>query len=107
VHIFKTKTLHAGLALNIIAKCAFGIDTDAIGNPNEGIIKEGKATFAGFVPKSWMETLFMLLPMSYFPGSVKFFPIFPAAWNNLWNNTRDIMKQREEQKITAKDFIAR
>jgi hypothetical protein len=98
---------NSGLTLDLIAKCAFGISTDAISNPNHPIIKEGRDVFSGILTKNWLDTIMFSLPLHYFPGIVKFLPLFTPAFNNLWNITRDIMKQREDQKITSKDFIDR
>jgi hypothetical protein len=100
-------SLSSGLALNVIAKCAFGINTDAISNPDTPIIKEGLDALSGFVPKTWFDTIVFSLLVSYFPGSTKYVDLLPKAWTNLWTITSDIMKQREDQNITSKDFIAR
>jgi hypothetical protein len=76
-----------GMALDVIAKCAFGIDTDAHRNPDELIVKEGRAAFGTFVPNNWFDTVMMSIPLFYFPSSVKYLPIFPPAFKNLWNIT--------------------
>lgn len=96
-----------GLALDTISTCGFGIQTDAISDPNQEIIKQGRAAFAAFAPTSWSETLSFSIPFSYLHFMTKYLPIFPEAFDNIWAITDSVMKAREKQGITGTDFVGR
>ena len=83
-----------GLALDTISTCGFGIQTDAISDPNQEIIKQGRAAFAAFAPRNWAETLSFSIPFSYLHFMTKYLPIFPEAFDNIWAITDSIMKAR-------------
>ena len=105
--VLELKKLYQGLSLDIIARCAFGINTDSVVNPDSKILKIGRDSFAAFMPESWLDTMLVSLPMSYFPALDKYMPMVPESSLQLWAITDQIMKAREGQKIQANDFIAR
>ena len=105
--ILELKNLYKGLSLDIIARCAFGIDTDSIVNPNVDILKFGREAFSGFMPQTWFDTIMFSVPLSYFPGMLKHLPLLPDAFLRLWTITDKIMNSREEQGIEANDYLAR
>ena len=39
------------MALDVISKCAFSMDTDAMKNPGDELLKNGRDVFADFTPK--------------------------------------------------------
>ena len=82
-----------GLALNVISSCAFGIDADAHKNPDQDLVKYGRAAFSNFRISSWVETVIMHL-LQYFPGAERFLPLLPKEWYLLGQISKDIMKQR-------------
>lgn len=94
------------MALNTICRCAFGIDADALRNPDNHLVKDGKGVFGDFTPKSLMEDC-MVQIINYFPKLVKYLPITPKAYDNLRETTQDIMRERNQAGITGNDFIAR
>ncbi len=91
----------------MIAKCAFGIESDAIANPDQEIIRLGRAFFEFIQPKSWLETLGFLIPIKYFRFVIDVVSPFPDAFYKLWNITDSIMKQREQQGTQGTDFVGR
>ncbi len=97
------------MALDIIARCAFGIETDATANPDDEIIREGKAAVAGFVPSNWIDVLTLALPVRFFPFILKYVDIFPPAYDRLWAISDGIMRQRESMGTEGSrdDFIDR
>ena len=81
------------LGVNTIARCAFGVEADAHRNPDQDLIKHGAALFEGFRATGWGVTSIIHL-LNYFPWLDNKFNFFPAAFDKIWDITRDIMKQR-------------
>ncbi len=82
------------LALDTICKCAFGMETNANEDPENELIKTGRAVFQGFQSTNWGETIFMHL-LYLFPGLEGIIPgMLPAAWDKLFDITESIVKQR-------------
>ena len=42
------------MALDVISKCAFSMDTDAMNNPDDDLLKNGRNVFADFIPTEWI-----------------------------------------------------
>ena len=105
--ILELKKLYQGLSLDVIARCAFGINTDSVVNPDADILKFGREAFAAFMPHSWLDTVMFSLPTAYFPGLMKHIPLLPEAYLKLWTITDQIMNTREKQGIKANDYLAR
>ena len=95
------------MALDVIARCAFSIESDATTNPDQEIIKEGRNLFSFFNPTNWLETLAFTVPVSYFPFIFKWVNPFPDTMYNLWKITNNIMGLREKQGIQGTDFVGR
>lgn len=93
-------------ALEVISKCAFGIETDLYKNPDQNeLVKQGREAFVGFRIKDWTETILNHL-FFMFPGLEKLIPIFPPAYDKLYDITTDIMKDRETNGL-GDEFISR
>ncbi len=45
------------MALSVIAECVFGIEVDALKNPDDPVIKNGREAFSGFRVNNWLETI--------------------------------------------------
>ena len=83
----------SGLAVNTIARCAFGVDTDAHHNPDDDLIKYGKEVFSAFRPTNWIETI-LFHAFTYFPGIEKFIPFIPPAYDRVNEVAKNIVEQR-------------
>lgn len=94
------------MALNMISQCAFGIDADALRNPDHELIQLGKQAFSDFVPKNYLEDA-LFQSFGYFPELVKYLPIIPKAFDHLREMTKSIINQRNQNNIKGNDFIAR
>ena len=81
-----------GLTLDIISKCAFSIDTDAVKNPDDEILKHGRGVFASFAPTNWLETLMFLIPTAYFPSVLHYISLFSESQAWMYKLTKNIMK---------------
>ena len=94
------------MALNMISQCAFGIDADALRNPDHELIQHGKAAFSDFIPKGYVEDGMIQL-LGYFPDLISYLPIIPKALDHLRDITKSIIDQRIENNVKGNDFIAR
>ncbi len=104
----EVKALFQGFSLDVIAKCAFGIDTDAIQGEGGELLKYGREVFATVKVNNWFESALFSLFISYIPWAVSWFPIFfPPAMDKLRNITRDIMAKREREGVVGSDFVGR
>ncbi len=100
-------TYTPGLALDVIARCAFSIESDATSNPNQEIVREGRRFFSFLQPTNWLEMLVFTVPAIYFPFSIKMVDPFPDAIYNLHKITSSVMDHREKQGIQGTDFVGR
>ena len=71
-----------GLSIDTIAKCAFGVETDAHSNPDQDIIRWGHEAFAAFRLSNWFEDALMYL-FFFFPGIEKYIPLVPPVRDSL------------------------
>ena len=55
--VFDVKFLSAGLAMNTIARCAFGLNCNAYKNQEHPLIKNGHDTINGFRTHNWLESV--------------------------------------------------
>ena len=85
-----------GVTLDMICRCAFGIDIDVYRNPDHELAKNGREAFATLRPDSWLLTAIMQA-FFHFPGAERFLPVFPPAFDNLFDITTRLMKQRLDQ----------
>ena len=49
------------MALDVISKCAFSMDTDAMNNPDDDLLKNGRNVFADFIPTEWIHSQVYLI----------------------------------------------
>ena len=89
-------TIITGAAMNIILRCAFGLELDAYSNKNnpvaEKINKASDELLASFAMKSPVEVFFFQLFFVYFPGIMNLIPMWPQAYDDLWKISDGIMK---------------
>lgn len=81
------------LGINTIARCAFGIEANAHKNPEQDLVKYGCKVFEDFRSTNWLSTFFAHL-INYLPELLDKIPLWPAAFDKIWDITDDIMKQR-------------
>jgi len=103
----EVKPMFQGLALDVISKCAFSIDTDATKNPDDELLKHGNGVFTNFMPKSWPESIMFQAFTSYVPYILNFMSMLTESQRWMHKLTRNIMKEREQKGITKKDFVQR
>ena len=69
-------------------------------------MKYGQALVEDFRASNWGITFLMHL-MNYFPWLEDKIPLWPAAFDRVWDITKSLIKQREEKDIKANDFLNR
>ena len=94
----------AGLALDVISKCAFSIDTDATKNPNDELLKHGNGVFTNFMPKTWPESIMFQAFTSYVPYILNFMSMLTESQRWMHKLTRNIMKVLLLGAITGNYF---
>ena len=84
-----------GVGMNVICRCAFGLDLDAYHSKNPVVEKIKKASddiLSTFTIKSWVESFFMQFFVFYFPGIMKYMSMWPKGYTDLWKVSDGIMK---------------
>ena len=85
--------------MNIILRCAFGLELDAYSNQNnpaaDKINKAADEILSAFTIKTPVESFFFQLFITYFPGLMKLISMWPQAYDDLWKISDDILKVSE------------
>ena len=104
--ILDIKDIFQGLSQNVIARCAFGLKTDAHRNPDDELIKSGVDTIQGLRSTSWFGTLIFHFIL-HFPFVVRFINVIPAGVDKIREITKSIIRSRDRNKAKGSDFIGR
>ncbi len=84
----------AGLATNAIARCAFGIETNAHENPDQDLLVNGNQLLVAFRCTDWSSTLMYHL-INYFPMLEDKVPVWPEpAYSNILEIAKGMINQR-------------
>jgi len=100
------KQTFQAMALDVIAKCAFGIESNSYENPDNEVFKYGKELFEEFVISTMSGTVEMNMFQAW-AGIAKLSDITPPSYPHLWQITRSVQKQREASGPGPGDFIDR
>ncbi|XP_059085586.1 probable cytochrome P450 6d4, partial [Tigriopus californicus] len=100
------KELFQGFALETISQSAFGIKSNAFRNKTSDLLKHGRDAVSGFLMHNMVESLLVLV-LFQFPALFSYISFFPSAYYKLYDVSANIMKQRSDQGIKKKDFLAR
>merc|ERR1712054_750717 len=101
------KTVFQNMAMDVIAVCAFGIETNCFEDPNNEIMVHGRAFFSGFRMTDYMSDIMwrMFLSIKSLSKVVNVFPI--KTYDALFNISKSIQSQRESSGPGSGDFIDR
>jgi len=97
-HVFQS------MALDVIAKCAFGIESNSFKNPNNEVFIYGKKLFEEFNISSLPASVAMNLFQVHEKIS-KLIDIIPASMGDLWKITKSVQLQRQSSGAGPGDFI--
>ena len=104
--VVDVKNVFQALALDVIAKCAFGIESNSFKNPDNEIFKHGKKIFEDFRITNAATSLFFHFFFS-FDFLMKFLDVTSPSFKDLWNLTRSVQTERAKRGAGTGDFIDR
>eukprot|EP00094_Tigriopus_californicus_P011152 TCALIF_10762-PA protein Name:"Similar to Cyp6a8 Cytochrome P450 6a8 (Drosophila melanogaster)" AED:0.09 eAED:0.25 QI:14/0.25/0.2/1/1/0.8/5/0/459 len=96
----------SAFTLETISQSAFGFKSNAFYTKDSELLKHGVEAFSSFVTDSLPKSLEYVV-LLHFPALFSYISIFPPAYYKLYDVTTNIMKQRSDQGIKKKDFLAR
>ena len=98
------KPIINGFTMDVISKCAFGIETNAYKGENSNFTNIAKDVLEQFKATGWMGTIFFNI-FSHFPILLKYIPIWPESAFKLRQMTHDVIEERIKKNIEIGDFI--
>ena len=98
--------LYEGYALDTISACSFGIESNAMDDPNDEILVNAKKAFANFNCTNVFAS-FMMNFMLHYPKLLEYINVLPQAFENLLKISKDLMDSRQENAANNKDFLSR
>lgn len=91
---------NVGLAIDVISKCAFGVESDAQNKPDQDIIKWGNEAVQGFRISSWIEEIVLYICF-FFPGVDKYLPVIPTVSPKAVGDT---VGEKKNKKKTPENY---
>jgi len=105
-NLVEVKNTFQAMALDVIAKCAFGIESNSFKNPENDIFVHGKSIFAEFMITDLSVTIITHL-YTVLSGLGNIIDILPASYKDLWNISKAIQNGREKSGAGPGDFVDR
>ena len=105
--VVDVKYIFQAMALDIIAKCAFGIESNSFKNPDNKIFKHGRKIFDDFRVTNMTTSLFIQLFFTCGEFLMKYLDVTSPSFKDLWNLTRSVQAERAKLGTTTGDFIDR
>ena len=104
--VVDVKSIFTALTLDVIAKCAFGIESNSFKNPDNQVFKHGKKIFDDFKITSVGTSIFFQVFMAC-ASLMKYLDVTSPSFTHLWNLTRSVQSEREKRGAGSGDFIDR
>lgn len=104
--VVDVKNIFTALTLDVIAKCAFGIESNSFKNPDNQVFKHGKKIFDDFKITSVGTSIFFQVFMAC-ASLMKYLDVTSPSFTHLWNLTRSVQSEREKRGAGSGDFIDR
>ena len=102
--VVDVKKVFQSMALDVIAKCAFGIESNSFKNPNNDVFVHGKKVIDDFTMSNLLGSIFMnLFQVHEKVGTLV--DLMPPSMDVLWKITKSVQKQREDTGAGPGDFI--
>ena len=102
--VVDVKNVFQCMALDVIAKCAFGIESNSFKNPDNDVFVHGKKLVEEFSVSSVLASVVMNLFQIHEKVS-KLIDIVPASMEDLWKITNSVQLQRRSAGAGPGDFI--
>ena len=81
-----------GMSLNIIGKCALGMDLDVFNNRNHPILEAAKELIGQSILNSWSDSALFQFFFVYFPELQHVINMWPSGYKTIWKVSNDIIK---------------
>ena len=104
--VLDVKNIFQALTLDVIAKCAFGIESNSFKNPDNQIFKHGKKIFEDFKITNLATSIFFHVFLSC-ASLMKYLDVTSPSFRDLWNLTRSVQSERVKRGEGSGDFIDR
>ena len=102
--VVDVKNVFQCMALDVIAKCAFGIDSNSFKNPNNEVFVQGKKLIEEFSVSNALASVMMnLFQVHEKIGNL--IDMVPASMDVLWKITKSVQLQRQSAGAGPGDFI--
>lgn len=85
--VVELKAVFQAFALDTIAACAFGVNTNSHTNESNEILDNGRKLFSVFQTKSIVEDIVQAF-MGMFPFIISYLGIYTSAYDNLYKITK-------------------
>ena len=80
------------MSLNIIGKCALGMDLDAFNNRNHPIREAAEELLGQSILNSWSDSALFQFFFVYFPELQHVINMWPSGYKTIWKVSNDIIK---------------
>ena len=102
--VVDVKNIFQCMALDVIAKCAFGIESNSFKNPNNEVFLQGKKLIEEFSVSDVLASVMMnLFQVHEKIGNL--IDMVPASMDVLWKITKSVQLQRQSAGAGPGDFI--
>lgn len=105
--LVEVKDVFQKMALDVIARCAFGIDSNSFKNPENKMLVDGRQTFEEFLLSDSMSAIFWHLYSVGGPILGKLFDMVPPQYMSMWELGNRICLEREARGPGSGDFVDR
>ena len=102
--VVEVKKIFQSMAIDVIAKCAFGIDSNSFKNPNNEVFIHGKKLFEDFTLNNFAGSFAMALFQVHEKIS-HMIDLLPPSMGELWKITKSVQLQRQSAGGGPGDFI--
>jgi len=91
------KDVFQKMTLDVIARCAFGIDSNSFANPDNKMLASGRNIFEEFILRDSVSTGFWHMFNAFGEILQKLIPIYPTDYKSLWEIGHKICLERESR----------
>jgi len=102
------KDIFQKMTLDVIARCAFGIDSNSFANPDNKMLESGRNIFEGFIQHDTFSTGMLHVFMAFGTILESLIDILPSDYKSLWQIGNKICLERESRGVGGQgDFVDR
>jgi len=105
--LVEVKDVYQKMALDVIARCAFGIDSNSYKEPENKLLVYGRQVFDEFILRDVGTTILWHVYMMVGPALEKWIDMLPEHYRHIWQIGNSICLERESRGPGSGDFIDR